>query len=369
MGTESRDQTMSLRVFVAVCFALAGCTQALSPMARKADAMKMAIGACPCEDHRFCEPINRFGREVVAVSTDMSSWRNFDLKSLTTVSLELTDADLICAAHQQSVRVLFKVPLKAQTVNPAEWISQYVNLVSRSFVDGLHIDIDQQCLVSSPCITLAASILKNLKQQLAEIGRDRIMVTLPWSPLALDGRFHDFSPLAAVADGVFVVSSDTRNHLMDRCIAGPNAHASAVNIGINHYIDMGIPKNKLVLALSWLAYDYECSAATHNQTEICLLTADEKGCGDWMASRIRVDQIPAFNSTLQRNWDETSKTWYATYTHSASHQIHQVWFDDADSLSQKYHIARDYGIGGVGTTDMATVDTERALVLRTVWAK
>jgi di-N-acetylchitobiase len=357
-----------MRLLLIILFTSSVCC--MSPLSKRADAMKVAIGACPCEQHQFCEPVNRFGREVVAISTDPETWKKFDLKSLTSISMVDADADLTCAAHQQNVRALLKVRLPTtQLGNPADWISDSVSTVSRGFLDGLHIELDPQCLSSGPCIALSASILKNLKVELNAIGRDRLMLTLPWSPIAVDGRFHDFSVLASVVDNVFIVASDTRTHIMDRCVAGPNAHVGAVEMGVMHYVDMGIPKNKIVLGLSWFAYDYECSSSTPADSEICLLVADDKGCGDWMASKIRVEQIPGFNGTLQRNWEDSSKSWFASYTNTETHRVHQVWFDDFESLSQKYHVAREFGLGGVGSVDLASVDTERGLALRTVWTK
>ena len=51
-------------------------------------------------------------------------------------------------------------------------------------------------------------------------------------------------------------------------------------------------------------------------------------------------------SASGRGWDEESKTPYFNYREA--NQTYQVWYDDPQSLSIKYKVATDMGLGGVG---------------------
>ena len=69
-----------------------------------------------------------------------------------------------------------------------------------------------------------------------------------------------------------------------------------------------------------------------------------------------------------RVWDEVSKTPYFNYVEEATNTSYQVWYDDPESLSIKYKIAEDMGLGGVGFWTGNYLDYSNKTMVEDMWS-
>ncbi len=46
--------------------------------------------------------------------------------------------------------------------------------------------------------------------------------------------------------------------MFDRCIASANAPLPILISGVNRFISIGVPADKLVVGVPWYGYDYKC---------------------------------------------------------------------------------------------------------------
>jgi len=343
-----------------VLLLLVCCVAALSldNSPKYADAMKFAIGACPCENHDNCALIRGVRKEVHALSHG-NDWKNFDLSVLTTISVfgPVVDPELTCLAHSKGVRVLMRVHIDLGSAldneHRDEWITTQIDLISRYRVDGLHVDFDSETLKKDGITTQLANVIQETKRRMYErSGNSRVVVTLPWSPLGLDGRIHSIAPIAMAADAVFVAAEDTRAQIIDRCVASHSGAYQRLRSGLLNYIDLNVPRSKLILGLSWKANDYECENGTLPDAPVCLIKISSSNeCSDRLAAKVDLDQILLSNATqTAQGFDPVTQSAYYNYMDGAS--VRQVWFDNVDTLRAKFDIAVELGIAGVGVTSL-----------------
>lgn len=57
----------------------------------------------------------------------------------------------------------------------------------------------------------------------------------------------------------------------------------------------------------------------------------------------------ANQTTTGRQWDNLLQSPWFNYINPKDGNVHQVWYDDPQSLSIKFRQAKAQGIGGVGT--------------------
>ena len=133
----------------------------------------------------------------------------------------------------------------------------------------------------------------------------QITFDVAWSADGVDGRYYDYAEISKWTDYLFVMSYDERSQMFDGppCYARSNSAYTLNDYGIGSYRRLGIPANELILGLPWYGYDYPC---------------------------ISTDQSPYF------------------MYESPAGDVHQVWFDNPQSLAVKYRYARDHHLRGVG---------------------
>ena len=107
---------------------------------------------------------------------------------------------------------------------------------------------------------------------------------------------------------------------------------------------MGISPDKLVLGLPWYGYDYTCLSF---EKDICTLKqVPFRGvnCSDAAGRQLEygiLQDILTSRAVNGRQWDPVQLSPFFHYQDTAG-AIHQVWYDDPESLSIKYAYATDW---------------------------
>ena len=73
------------------------------------------------------------------------------------------------------------------------------------------------------------------------------------------------------------------------------------------------------------------------------------------------------NATTPRRWDAYSALPHFNYLDGEG-GLHQVWYDDAESLGYKYALARSLGVRGVGAWTFDKLDYANATQRDAMWA-
>jgi len=126
----------------------------------------------------------------------------------------------------------------------------------------------------------------------------------------------------------------------------------------------------MVLAMPWYGLDFECSSNSSDAGAVCELSplaSTTAPCTDGAAHRVDLSQVFSSNESLNAVWDVTSETWFATYR-TTQGTVRQLWYDDMQSLSRKFQIGRQLGLGGVAVTAIPKTHPEvQTNLLRSTW--
>ena len=88
----------------------------------------------------------------------------------------------------------------------------------------------------------------------------------------------------------------------------------------------------------------------------------------WVFYELSMENCLSDQSKDGRVWDEVSKTPYFNYVEEATNTSYQVWYDDPESLSIKYKIAEDMGLGGVGFWTGNYLDYSNKTMVEDMWS-
>jgi len=132
-----------------------------------------------------------------------------------------------------------------------------------------------------------------------------------------------------------------------------NSPLPGLRKSLEQFAQIGIPADKLILALPWYGYDFVCD---NNATlgAPCLPNCT-RSSPNWQVDCPQRDYKQIMPSLLRATkaqgrdpwrFDPVSTSVYFDYL-STSGTRHQVWFDDPTSLTVKYRWARAAGFRGV----------------------
>ena len=117
------------------------------------------------------------------------------------------------------------------------------------------------------------------------------------------------------------------------------------------YTQLGIEPKKLVLALPWYGYNYPCISFSGSTCEMkqvpfrgvsCSDAAGRQYCYSDLMSKFLPQAIGG------RQFDRDSLTPFFNYIDDKDNKMHQIWYDDPDSLTMKYsHGITDLGLRGL----------------------
>ncbi|XP_014595559.1 di-N-acetylchitobiase [Equus przewalskii] len=317
---------------------------------------------CPCQDPNLCRPIShRPNFEVFVFDVGEKTWKFYDWSQITTVVLfETYDSELMCHAHSKGARVVLKgdVSLKA-IMDPnfrASWITQQVQLAKTQYMDGINLDIEQELSCSSPEYDALTALVKETADSFhREIEGSQVTFDVNWSPRYTD-RCYNYTAIADACDFVFVMSYDEHNPVWSKCTAAANAPYNTTLTGYDDFIKKGINPKKLVMGLPWYGYDYTC--LNLSKDDVCFTAkAHSPPCSGVLTHQVPYKEImKQVNSSLSGiQWDKDQKSPYYNYKDSDG-RIHQVWFDNPQSISLKAAYIQNRGLLGIGMWNANCLD-------------
>ncbi|XP_037091684.1 di-N-acetylchitobiase-like [Pollicipes pollicipes] len=318
---------------------------------------------CVCSLAEWCQPVTQPKVELSEVfafvlNTTEKTWATFDWDKLTAIVLfDFFDPQIVCHAHRHKVRVLHNANfLKANVTNAtyrAEWVARQVSFTRLHYLDGINIDFEDPVGAKEPARAAYVQLVNETRRALTRFNVQTVLtVDVPWSPDCIDGRCYDFVGLHNFTDMLFVMGYDLRSQVVSKeCLAGANAPLNRTLAGVRKYLQMGISANKLVLGVPWYGYDYHCRNVTHNGTvcQIDRVPFRNVNCSDAAGSERPYSRLAVWNRyALQRFWSNDSQSPYFNVKFEGWNQTHQVWFDNATSLTYKYMGAASLKLRGVG---------------------
>ncbi|TRY82625.1 hypothetical protein DNTS_032570 [Danionella cerebrum] len=274
---------------------------------------------CPCEREELCQPIRTQPEfEVFVFDVGKKAWKFYDWTKVTTVAaFGAYDSELMCHAHSKGARLVLKgdvhLPDIVDADNRTAWIQRKVKLAKSQFMDGMNIDIEQAVETGSPEYYALTDLVKEASESFhTEIPGSQVSFDVAWSPKCIDKRCYDYVAIAKSCDLLFVMSYDEQSQIWGDCIAMANAPFNQTLTAYDQYITMNIEPNKLVMGVPWYGYDYTC--LNHSK--------DAKG------------------------------------------NVHQVWYDDPESIALKASYVAQRGLKGIGMWNGNLLDYSKDPVAR-----
>lgn len=330
-----------------------------------------ATAGCPCADPALCNQITTGPRkEVFGFSvTGGKYWEHgYDWSQLTTIAW-VKDPQVMCKAHAMGARAVLNTggnwkQLFTNASARLEWINKLVQTAVDNHLDGANFDYEDPIAIDSDTREQYKTLIAETTAAFhTAIPGSQVTMDAAWSPDNIDGRNYDWVGISEACDFMFVMAYDTRSQIFGRCIASANTPAEVARHGIERFLELGIPANKLVLGLPWYGYDYPCANTTDPTVQYCPIEAvpfRNITCSDAAGKELNyanVRQILASPiATTARQWDPTLRSPYFNYRNATTGKIHQMWYDDPESLSIKYGIAKDMGLRGVGFWHLDALD-------------
>ncbi|KAM4548976.1 di-N-acetylchitobiase [Odontesthes bonariensis] len=312
---------------------------------------------CPCERPELCQQIREERDfEVFVFDVGGKTWKSYNWSMVTTVAaFGKYDAELMCYAHSKGARVVLKgdVPLSyiVDQANRTAWITEKVNLAKSQCMDGINIDIEQAVEKDSPEYHALSDLVKETTEAFhREIPGSQVSFDVAWSPKCIDKRCYDYVTIAESCDLLFVMSYDEQSQITGDCIAMANAPVRQTLRAYDEYLDLKINPKKLVMGVPWYGYDYPCVNLSQEGTcyiakvpfrgAPCSDAAGRQKTYKWIMKQVN-------SSSSGRQWDDEQKAPYFYYKDQKG-QIHQVWYDDPQSICPKANLVKAKGLKGIG---------------------
>eukprot|EP01059_Diplonema_ambulator_P033419 TRINITY_DN6975_c0_g3_i2.p1 TRINITY_DN6975_c0_g3~~TRINITY_DN6975_c0_g3_i2.p1 ORF type:complete len:405 (+),score=115.60 TRINITY_DN6975_c0_g3_i2:158-1216(+) len=332
------------------------------------------MAGCPCKDESLCKPIQgKRAKEVFGFSDGNYDWGELDWTRVTTIAWATGD-EAMCTAHENNARIisgaigLSTANLTQMTKNPTlidKYVADTVSMVKAQYIDGVTFDYESPLDPHSQEAETYVKVINATKAALeSQVPGTQVSVCVAWSPFNIDGRYYDIMGFSKVVDYMYVMMYDTRSQIFEQCIAAPNAALPLVYNGVQQYLALGIPPQKLILGLPWYGYDYPCvgGAADQEFCKIKFVPFRGVNCSDaagsekpfsWYMNLVNTNQ-----TTTGLQWGSDTSTPWFNYKDTDG-TIHQMQVDTPESLKMKYDVAAKYNLGGTGpfTFTMLAYDT------------
>ncbi|XP_068208178.1 di-N-acetylchitobiase-like [Palaemon carinicauda] len=332
---------------------------------------------CPCEDELLCLPLEEARRRDVSAShveeylrkserkevfafvlkCDISIWSKFNWTRLTTIAIAgFYDADLVCHAHRNGVKVVKLGFISTSDLpNPesrSTWVKLQASDVVLKYLDGINIDYEDAIADGSAEQEGLTALVRETAETFHRVlPGSQVSFDVAWNAGGVDGRFYDYKEIGNYSDILFIMAYDEQSQIFTQpCSARPNSGIYKTSVGIKSYLDLGIPPEKLILGVPWYGYNYPCESLLQNGT--CLIKEVPfrgANCSDAAGKEYPYSYMIAMKKKYHAtyHWDKNSLTPYYTFKDDAG-QYRQMRYDDARSLVYKYVLAVATGLRGVG---------------------
>lgn len=266
----------------------------------------------------------------------------------------------LCEAHRHNVRVVlladFPVAELLNATAQADFVDRQLSVVESLFMDGINLDFESQIDKSARVERAALSALARRTSQRFHARQLQVSFDVAWSPDCIDNRCYDYVALANSVDFLFGMFYDTRSQVFTNsstCNAGPNTPLSAVVDGLAAFRRRGIGAERIVLGLPWYGYDYPCVNWTSRDAAPCTVASVPfRGarCSDAAGTQKSFFDI---NALVVARRNTTAVTRHGSDGVSFNYvdalgTVHQVWFDDDESLRDKLAVGKKHGVLGGG---------------------
>ena len=231
--------------------------------------------------------------------------------------------------------------LMASEEAQANLINQLKQLFEEQKFDGINIDFEY---MGNPTAILSEEItgfFNKLKQEnLGEISLDVFANTI------IKGDSESLTKLLGEMDYLIVMAYDFHRPGVD--FVGPVAPIKSP-VGERNILEVvekiglsGLDKDKMVLAYplygyEWKTYSNEFGAATKRGWS---------ALASYKRMKEMIDKSQFQMSNFQLNWDEESMTPWVTFEENG--EIHQIYFENLESITRKIELAKNNQMGGVG---------------------
>jgi len=232
-------------------------------------------------------------------------------------------------------------------------VGDALTTVKNQYMDGVNLDFEDAIDANDDdSRKLLTALVKKLTDTFhREVPVSQVTIDVGWAP-NIDVRNYDYAGISKVVDFFFVMDYDEQSQINGSCKAGATSHYLYLARGMAMYQSLGIPTSQLVMGVPWYGHDYPCVNQV-NDTVCPLALAPWRGapCTDLNApeypySAIVKTYLPM--STSGRQWDSEAQSPWLNYKDAQGKQ-HQIWYDDADSITAKVLWAKVQGnLRGVG---------------------
>jgi len=306
--------------------------------------------------------------ELFSWGGNVTSIKQMDWNVLTMVKLNSPDPSAIDYVHSKGGRALMSVHIPSFNVTTSEiaaWATASATAMKAANMDGVATDFEDPIAAGSNAQTVFTQMHTELTTAVHLEG-GLVMICVAWSPDGIDAREYDYAGLSVVVDAFFVMGYDLASQLWDRCEAAANAGYPKVKHGLLRFLAAGVDPSKMILGVPWYGHFYPCVGVENLYESVCPLEpAPFRGCpcSDANAPELeyaRIQHALLHNETSGRMWDPLQRSPYANFR--VEGKIWQMWYDDVQSLSAKYELARRLGLAGAGMYrgDFLAYDTDAA---------
>ena len=212
-------------------------------------------------------------------------------------------------------------------------IRQILQTLQQRGYAGLDVDFEY---LSGDLAAAYAAFLARLQRLVWSFGRFLWVALAPKTSATQPGLLyegHDYAAVAAASDAVLLMTYE-----WGYTAGPPMAVAPLPNVrAVLDYAVTEIPPDKILLGVPNYGYDWPLpfvQGVTRAQS---------------ISNQRAIELAIQYDIAIQ--YDETAQSPYFHYTDTAG-TVHEVWFEDARSLSAKLHLIAEYGFLGAGVWNL-----------------
>eukprot|EP01133_Synstelium_polycarpum_P015337 gene15337-18180_t len=257
------------------------------------------------------------------------------------------DPQLICFAHAKNVRVTYDVDFDASLADignftwEQEWIAQTIALIQDNYLDGIVFDVEQnmqgmQAALFTAFVVQTSYAFKTINPN--------YWITLDSTYTPFNGWDFDYTGFADALDMIIMMDYDIFEDINDPL--------PLITSGIQAYLDLGIPKSKLMSTLPWYGFDNICTEGSTLENITCTTVEDSN---DIILSTIMEIMANPNIPNTGPLWSEQLGMPFLMYVSPADGLVHQAWYDNPQSIATKVAAIKPFGLAGIGIFQFETI--------------